>query len=402
MHFTVDKVRELPVQGTVKFYTDPDNTGFSVKVTPTGKRSYMYIFKYNGQKTYVRIGTCEEYTPYQALSLYRKLKKKKEAGIDIRMGAQNQAPPKPLERRRAIGSRDPLITIAELFRDFEKLYMEQRIQPRTKKNYISIYTAHIEPRFGQHIVELIDYDEMLDYFEEISRESGPYAGNRMLALLNKLFTFARKRRIIPMDCNPTYGIERNIESPRLVVIPDAEMGQIYRELVDSPLTSEVKAILQLMFLTGQRHHSLRHLSMEDINTGDMTIKLTNKARRGAQKPHNVPFVGRARQLVEGSNRFGMHGYLFCNPKTGKPVVGTTVSQSFKSLPTAKGYRPHDIRRTVATIMQREGNYLEHIKAVLGHTSSSVTTTHYALYDLAREKRELLEWWNDYFHKEILG
>jgi integrase len=61
-------------------------------------------------------------------------------------------------------------------------------------------------------------------------------------------------------------------------------------------------------------------------------------------------------------------------------------------PTVSDWRMHDIRRTVATNMQRLGTPEPVIEAVLNHAASGVTRKHYALHRYDAEKREALRGW----------
>jgi integrase len=69
-----------------------------------------------------------------------------------------------------------------------------------------------------------------------------------------------------------------------------------------------------------------------------------------------------------------------------------------------GWRLHDLRRTVATGMQRLGLSLQTVEAVLGHTSGSRAGVVgvYQRHDYADEKREALEAWGAYVADLVAG
>lgn len=61
-------------------------------------------------------------------------------------------------------------------------------------------------------------------------------------------------------------------------------------------------------------------------------------------------------------------------------------------PAVPDWRMHDIRRTIATNMQRLGTPEPVIEAVLNHAATDVTRKHYALHRYDNEKRQALCSW----------
>jgi integrase len=78
-----------------------------------------------------------------------------------------------------------------------------------------------------------------------------------------------------------------------------------------------------------------------------------------------------------------------------PVSGfVRAKEKLDQLSGVKDWRLHDLRRTVATGLQRLGTRLEVTEAVLGHTSGSRAGVVgiYQRHDWAEEKRAALDAW----------
>src|SRR5262249_36316069 len=69
------------------------------------------------------------------------------------------------------------------------------------------------------------------------------------------------------------------------------------------------------------------------------------------------------------------------------------------------WRPHDLRRTAATLMEEIGVspfVVGHILNHVGVTRSTVTSRVYAKYSYAKEQREALDSWSDRLQGIIAG
>ena len=88
--------------------------------------------------------------------------------------------------------------------------------------------------------------------------------------------------------------------------------------------------------------------------------------------HTIPLSDLALETIETLPRLG-DGLLFPANRVGSsnPVSGFSKAKArLDELSGVTGWRLHDIRRSVATGMQRLGIRLEVTEAVLGHTSGS--------------------------------
>ena len=75
------------------------------------------------------------------------------------------------------------------------------------------------------------------------------------------------------------------------------------------------------------------------------------------------------------------GYIFANPKTGKPV--TTLKKSFHTALRTAGiddFRFHDLRHCFASDLVRKGADLFVVQKLLGHASPKMTQRYAHLHD----------------------
>jgi integrase len=147
-------------------------------------------------------------------------------------------------------------------------------------------------------------------------------------------------------------------------------------------------------LTGARREEIAGLRWSEID-GD-TIKLEG-ARTKNSEAHLIPLSAPAKTLLDSMPRIAGSDFVFTT--TGeKPISGWR--QPKIKLDTASGvtgWRIHDLRRTVATGLQKLGVTLQTVEAVLGHTSGSRggIVGVYQRHDFADEKRAALEAWGSH-------
>ena len=146
------------------------------------------------------------------------------------------------------------------------------------------------------------------------------------------------------------------------------------------------ALFRLCLLTAQRVGEVITIRWSDID-GDWWTVTT--AKNGMS--HRVPLSPQALQIVAGVPRRGE--YVFCSPRAPeRPLRG--YRKAFKracALVGVENARPHDLRRTAASMMASMGVTRVVIGHILNHTERGVTAV-YDRYSYDREKRDALEAW----------
>ena len=187
------------------------------------------------------------------------------------------------------------------------------------------------------------------------------------------------------------GMERpGTEASRDRVLSDDELAEVWNAAGELP---SFGPLVKLLILTGARREEIGQLKWSEI-AGD-TIKLSN-GRTKTGVPQTIPLSPQARELLAGIRRIAGSDYVFTTDGV-KPV--SAWSRAKARLDEACGvadWRIHDLRRTVATGLQRLGFNLQTIEAVLGHTSGSRSGVVgvYQRHSFDTEKRAALEAWGE--------
>ena len=146
-----------------------------------------------------------------------------------------------------------------------------------------------------------------------------------------------------------------------------------------------------MILTGARREEIGQLKWSEIK-GDL-IALDGPRTKNAE-PHMIPLSNAASILLQRVPRIANSERVFTT--NGKTSVSgwSRAKANLDALSGVKDWRIHDLRRTVATGLQKLGIALVVIEAALGHTSGSRSGVVgvYQRHSFDTEKRAALEAW----------
>jgi integrase len=158
-------------------------------------------------------------------------------------------------------------------------------------------------------------------------------------------------------------------------------------------------------LTGQRRDEVASLDWKELDRGRRLWVLPSHRAKN-NKPHLVPLGDLTINVldeVSGNDVWPRTGLVFST--TGRtPVSGFSKAKRridqflIARLPSGVNLLPwriHDLRRTTATGLQREGVRFEVTEAVLNHVSGARggIAGVYQRHDWADEKREALQKWD---------
>jgi integrase len=214
------------------------------------------------------------------------------------------------------------------------------------------------------------------------------------------------------------------------VLSDAEIADVWRAA--SEATSPYGTIIRLLILTGQRRGEVAGIAWNEI-AEDLTTWTLPGERTKNGKPHTLPLSVPARDLLSAllpsdanearrvlidrraTNALalpGAAGTTFSGWSKCKRALDNAIIDARAQAAVAVGTSParlvpwsvHDLRRTVATGLQRLGVRLEVTEAVLNHISGSRggIAGVYQQHDWATEKRAALDAWSTHVLRCVTG
>lgn len=386
--------------------------GFGVKVTPSGSKVYFYRYRISrpgraSQTPPIKytIGKHGSITPDQARKRAQELAAMVSLGIDPRQ-----------QDRDAIAEKDHADQLAREQERTRRDLAFNRIAGLWLKHYATdlgrrksgvamarlVVGRYLGPALGDQPMPDISRADLQSIFDAIPTNK---RGMRraVFSYASVLWGWAVRRGHVETNLL-TVMDKPPAPAPRDRVLSDVELASVWR--ATEGVSMVWRAFFRLLILTGQRRGEVSNIRWEELdrNAAIWTIP-ADRAKNG--RAHLVPLSDAALvqiDLVAGGSVWPHLGYVLTT--TSRSAI-SGISKAKASLDASIAclngneaidhWRIHDIRRTLATGLQRLGVRFEVTEAVLNHVSGSKSGVSgvYQRHDWADEKRRALDAWADY-------
>ncbi len=379
-------------------FWDDKLAGFGLKVTPRGRKVYVYRYRIarpgEAAKTHpitYTIGTHGSVTPDEA----RKL-----AGVlagRVAEGGNPQVERADRKRASVIDKDLGFIKRADLW--LEHYEHEKGRRPSSVDQAKLVVRNHLKPGLKDRPLPLIGRADIQAIIDRIPVHQKAMR-RAVFAYASVLFGWAASRGDIPR--NPLVEMAKP-EAPKARdrILSDDELLAIWNasETIPKPFGP----FYRLLILTGQRREEVASMRWEDLHRSSATWTIpADKAKNG--QTHLVPISKMALSELDAMSEgeWPRSGYVLTT--TGKnPISGfSKAKKALDARITEDGkerhdWRVHDLRRTLATGLQRLGVRFEVTEAVLNHVSGAKggVAGIYQRHDWHDEKRAALEAWADH-------
>jgi integrase len=407
----------IPLASRDVILWDDRIAGFGLKVTPAGLKVYIYRYRLakpgQASQTAPRkytIGRHGDLTPDQARKRAQELAAMVAQGVDPRQQdldaiAARETSVALVEEQARVERDLAFSRIAKLWLEHYQNDMERRASSVAMATLV--VNRYLTPALGDTPMPHIGRSQLQPVIDSIpSHKRG--IRRAVFAYSSVLWGWAIRRGHI--DVNPILAMEKPpAPAARERVLTDNELTRVYQAA--ETLHPIWTAFFKLLVLTGQRRSEVAGIMWEELDRATATWTIPASRAKNA-KAHLVPLAPVAVWLLDaqaGGATWPQRGYILTT--TGRtPVSG--ISKAKAALDAAASnegrevdaWRLHDIRRTVATGLQRLGVRFEVTEAVLNHVSGSKggVAGVYQRHDWADEKRSALEAWAGHVEQLIRG
>ncbi len=358
---------------------DIELSGFGLKVTPAGTRTYLVQYRIGGRGGRTRRVTIgrhgSPWTPDSAR------KRAKEVLGEVANGGDPAE-----ERAQARG--DP--SVAQLC----DLYLAEGCATQKPSTLVSDrgrIERHIKPLLGRRMVRAVTRSDIERLMQDVAAgktacdvKTGPRGraiarggkgvANRTVALLSTIFAFAVNRRLRPD--NPATGIKRFRSQKMERFLTPAELARLGEALEaadDADENPSAISAIRLLALTGCRKAEILSLRWEHIDWERSCLRLPD-SKTGAKV---VPLGAPALELLGSLPRWDGNPYVLPSNKSAGHFDGLQrVWARIRERAKLPDVRLHDLRHSFASIAVTGGDSLYLVGKVLGHRQAR-TTERYA-------------------------
>ena len=349
----IDSLVYSKVAPAREVHWDDELRGFGVRVYPNGEKSYVFSYRHQGRKRLIALGRVTEQTLDEA----------RDEALSHKLGLCHDDRDPLVQRERALLGD----TIAELCTAYLERYAKARKRSwRLDEQRIAKY---IVPEWGTLKAAALKRMDVAALHRRVGA-THPYAANRIVELVSKMFELARLWGIVEEDHpNPGRRIEAFHEVKRERRVTQEEMPRLGAAIQAEP-NVVVRAAICLYLLTGARKEELLKSRWRDIDwdRAEWTLPETKNG-----KSHVIPLSRPAVQLLKSLPRDPANPYVFQGALAGRPLVN--ISKPWLRIRAAAGIpdvRLHDLRRTVGSMLAQNNHSLHLIGRVLNHQDTAST------------------------------
>jgi integrase len=374
---TIDAL--TPRERTAIVY-DRDLTGFGIRITPAGAKSYIVEYRpgAGGRRTAKRrltLGSVGALTPDQARAEARRRLASVALGDDP---ARERA-----ARRRAC-------TMAELIERFLVDEVQPTRRASTAKLYAHYFEKHLVPALGATLADDLSHAQVTRLHRVVGA-SAPVTANRLVATLSGLFAWAGRQGEVKTGHNPAAGVVPFPERARERYLSSAELQRLGRAIEEAEtigiewtpdpckkskhapknrrvrIGPHVAAALRLLALTGARLREILHLRWDQVDTA-RALAIIPVSKTG---PKVLPLSSAALSVLEGLPRAS--DYVVAGADPARPRADLHRPwELVRARAGLEGVRLHDLRHSHASAAAACGLSLPIIGALLGHRQPSTT------------------------------
>ena len=268
----------------------------------------------------------------------------------------------------------------EIDRFLASLANERNASPHTLRAYskdLSQLQTFARARLGHEAsVSEIDLWVLRGFFADLhARKASATTAGRKLATFRSFFRFLCREGTLTK--NPARSLVAPKKDQRIpTYLQEQEAGDLMNAS-DKTNKSEERdtAVLELLYSTGMRCSEIVGLVLDDVDTGNRSIRILGKGRKERWVPFGSPALLALTAYLKTRPKVSGRDPVFAGV-SGKPLSDRTVRRIVARGLIRASIRTkastHTLRHSFATHLLQRGGDLRSIQELLGHSSLSTT------------------------------
>jgi integrase len=370
--FTDANIAELAVMEKPYKVYDTRTPGLLVRVQPSGRKTFYYVYSLRGRMRWYRVG------PVEMGAAVARTRTRMLIG-EVACGSDPQS-----DRRAALNG----ITFEQL----HARYLEEHAKVHNKswRRADNLIRSYVMPRWSRLMATEIARSHVKALVGNLTVNNGPALANQVRASVSAMFTFAVNEEVVAV--NPCKGMKENETNDRERILSDAEVPTFWNacEQID-PVRA---AALRVILLTGQRPGEVRHMRREHIRQAwwEMPGKPVEEMGWPGTKnavSHRVYLTSAVLDLIaETSDE--ENGFVFVGHR-GKAAgsLDDAMRKISKLCAFDPAVTPHDLRRTMGSKITGRRHGRDAMDRILNHKKKSVTNV-YDRHNYAMDDQRIME------------
>ena len=276
----------------------------------------------------------------------------------------------------------------------ETFIREHVAQIGTARRITNLLRRDVIAHWGAKSIHDIKKRDVIDLVSTVAQRNA-HAGYRLLKTLKTFFRWCVGRAVI--DFSPAEGVPsgwREVSRDR--VLTDQELAAIIIGARKMPWP--YGGIVEFLALTGQRREEVAQLKSQEIDEKARTWTIPSERTKN-KKAHIVHLSEPAWALIDGRLN---GGYVFATSRGNHFQTFGKTKRDLDKLCGIRGWRLHDLRRTIVSGMARLGMPPHVADKILNHQSGAISgvAAVYQRHDFLAERKDALDRWGTHVSQII--
>ena len=395
MKFTDAKIKALKPKTSRYEVWETGRNGFGIRVSPHGRKSWVFMYWFEGMQKRMTFGVYPEMTLEKAHSAHAKAREQLFNKID----------PSELLVQSNIEHRGAP-TVSQLVNEYIEKWAKPR--KRTWEEDARMLSKDVVPPLGKRKAKDIKRRDIVLLIDEIVERGSPITANRTLRIIKKMFSFAVKRGVL--NASPCMEIDPPAkENQRERILNEEEIKMFWFGLDKAKMSESTKLVLRLLLITAQRKGEVSQAEWSEIDLKNKWWTIP-KERSKNERIHRVPLSPMAIDIFKQARTLSGDSRWVFPSSRGQPITPRSISRAIRNNSEKKPngnrkhtppygdffeidhFTPHDLRRTATSMMTSLKIPELDVSKVLNHTIQTVTNKHYNHYSYDKEKQKALGVW----------
>lgn len=357
-------VESLPVKASRYDVFDGELSGFHIRISPNGKRTYQLYYRTgSGQERRPKIGQHGAITCEQARDIAKRWL------AEVAMGGD------PSLVRTNAREAPTVSQVCDRYLDHSRM----RLKSSTCQTYSWLIEKLIKPALGARKVGELRRADIESFQRGLA--GTPRNANQAISLLGTIMKYAEAHELIEPGANPCRHVAAFKTSRLERYLSEEETLRLYKALdvFEREQRAPLHAIaaIRLLLTTGCRKNEICTLQWPHVDLESATLNLPD-SKTGAKR---VRLNSAAVAILQELPRVQDNPFVIVGDRSGKPLVGLQrIWERVRREAGIEDVRLHDLRHNFASQAISMGVPLPIIGALLGHKSLQATSRYAHLAD----------------------
>jgi integrase len=354
-------------------------SGFAVRVTSAGSKSFVWFHRVNGKGYLETLGRWDDNAKGGDLTVRDAIVAAQKRAKAVRDGDD----PRPQRTRRQAGvsSTD---TVTGLLDEFIDRYAVKERKLRSANQITRAFDRLVKPAIGKIGVYELRRSDVARMLDKISDKHGLIMADRTLAYIRKAFNWraARDDNFHPPIAKGMARVKPK-ERERHRVLTDAELQAVWKA-AEAPADT-FGAFVRFLLLTATRRNEAAQMRHSELSGHDWTLPAArNKVKVDFVIPLSLAAQGVLAEMARDKSTI-----VFSTDGITSISGFSKFKRKLDEACGVVGWTLHDLRRTARSLMSRAGVPSDHAERSLGHTMMGVRGV-YDRHEFYLEKKRAFE------------